>query len=250
MYDALSMGDRMQIVENLKRWVFSGEAKVALDKVKQRGGDVCGVALEQMREDPKVDAALKEVAKEDLIYAAKLRIPVVGPMIMGKHVADQAYTKYKQGHMGAAIATYAASAVVGATGVIPLIPGVNFAFGLLPLGDLAIEGFRAAGLEIDRSPIHKAYNTVMGTRFACNKLDAHARVKLNIGHGTKALAIDKEFALHAQMPRGQEEAVNDLLKHTMQTYQRMQKETGEKTEIVSPVLPVWKPSTRALVAKH
>jgi hypothetical protein len=145
-------------------------------KIIESNGAVCSVYFDEFRKLPGADAALRDVAGKQMIEAIKYRAPVYGSIILGMDVANQAKKKYDNGDIKGAVAAFATATAVTATAAVPLIPGVGWIGIAAPLGDGVVETARGLGVDIDKSPIHNAYNTVVGTKHMCERFGASARL--------------------------------------------------------------------------
>ena len=223
-------------------------------KIRASDGAVCTVYFDEFRKQPGANEALIDVAAKQIpIEVIKYRTPVYGSIVLGKDVAEQAIHKYKNGDIKGAVAAMATATLVTATGAVPLIPGIGWVGMTMPLGDGVVEAARGLGVDIEKSPIHNTYNTVMGTKHMCERLGAMARLadaptKPINTKNVAAAARDVLLITEEPLSNDEVEAFNRLLKRVVRTHVGISSQ-GHDESASSQTLPAKRSDVKQQSAK-
>jgi hypothetical protein len=198
-------------------------ARDIIDQIRQQGGGVCKIAYEEALKDPRASAAMKSMASDVVVDTAQVRVPGFSAFHLTKEVAQRASDRIGSGEYLSAAGDYAAVVAVGLTSVIP--------FG----GDATIELLRSTGVDLGRSPLQKAYNSVTGLNAFCDQLDAKSRkasgALSQIEKGADAIDAIQSAKLTADIvvTDGQAEALFTIITAAKKSYK--QAETKDSLEL-------------------
>ncbi|MFO0110531.1 MAG: hypothetical protein ACK52W_08375 [Alphaproteobacteria bacterium] len=170
-------------------------------RVNEDGDGICQAVYKEAYDDPKLKAVLDDVQKDILRTALLVRMPVTGPFMLAHRITQQANEKMSQGDTVGAVSNYFAAIGAGTSQIFMM-------------GDVAIEAMRAGGVQIDRSPIARAYYFSTGLRTVCDHVDKKSR---QIGLPEVAQTSQ---AIYDTLSPGQREELERMSKVLQATYER------------------------------